>query len=38
MGSDGPCAPGCEALDFEYDQDVDLTDLAAFQALFGTPP
>lgn len=34
----GPYASGCEPLDFEYDQDVDLTDLAAFQAVFGTPP
>ena len=29
----GPYAAGCEALDFEYDQDVDLADLAAFQSL-----
>lgn len=34
----GPYASGCEPLDFEYDQDVDLTDLAAFQALFGAAP
>lgn len=34
----GPYAPGCEALDFEFDQDVDMVDFAAFQRLFGTPP
>jgi predicted outer membrane repeat protein len=31
----GPYAAGCEALDFEYDHDVDLVDLAAFQVLLG---
>ena len=31
----GPYGAGCEALDFEYDQDVDLTDVAAFQVLVG---
>lgn len=29
----GPYDAGCEALDFEYDQDVDLADLAVFQAI-----
>jgi hypothetical protein len=31
----GPYAAGCEALDFEYDFDVDLADYAAFQGLVG---
>lgn len=31
----GPYAAGCAALDFEYDHDVDLADLAALQCLFG---
>jgi predicted outer membrane repeat protein len=31
----GPYGAGCEALDFEYDSDVDLADLAAFQVLLG---
>lgn len=30
----GPYAPGCAALDFEYDFDVDLTDYAEMQRLF----
>lgn len=30
-------APGCKALDFEYDFDVDLRDLAAWQNLLGQP-
>jgi len=32
----GPYGAGCEALDFEYDRDVDLVDLAAFQTLLGS--
>ena len=31
---DGPCTTGCEAFDFEADQDVDLADYAVFEALF----
>ena len=30
----GPYAEGCEAFDFEYDGDVDLTDFAEFQLVF----
>ena len=33
----GPYDSGCEALDFEYDGDVDLQDFAGFQMLFGGP-
>ncbi len=32
----GPYGAGCEALDFEYDRDVDLIDLAALQTLLGS--
>jgi hypothetical protein len=32
----GPYGAACEALDFEYDRDVDLVDLAAFQTLLGS--
>ena len=36
LGPDvGPYDTGCEAMDFEYDADVDLGDFAAFQRLFG---
>ena len=33
----GPYAPGCEAFDFEFDGDVDLSDFAGFQRVFGIP-
>ena len=32
----GPYSAGCESLDFELDQDVDLQDFAAFQRLVGS--
>ncbi len=31
---DGPYDPGCEAFDFEFDDDVDLQDFAGFQGAF----
>jgi hypothetical protein len=34
----GPYPAGCAAFDYEYDDDVDLTDLAAFQAAFDPAP
>ena len=33
--SNGPYPSGCEAFDFEFDADVDLNDVARFQAAFG---
>lgn len=34
--SAGPYLEGCEAVDFEFDGDVDLQDFAAFQGVFGS--
>lgn len=35
--NNGPYLSGCEAFDFEFDEDVDLTDFAGYQGLFGIP-
>ena len=35
--NDGPYGAGCEAFDFEFDDDVDTKDFARIQAVFMIP-